>query len=500
MNNFARIVAMRKPIEGQIRLGETDISNLVFDPKSRDDIPQLLRGLQSVYCNPKLRAEVFAILERRLGLSDKGRPGLSLWQVFVLAMLRANCAWDYDRLKNMADHHDDIRAMLGVGAWDLQTRFPLQTLKDNVHLLTEEALVEIGAVAARAGQSLLKKKAAVDGRCDSFVVETDVHYPTDATLLWDAVRKLVTLTARLADDLGLPGWRQWAHQLKKLRKLLRTCQSVRHSTSKDEAKREAQAGRLLAAVDDYVAKAVELVVKAKGALDAVTCPDLATMALVGEIERFVGFADHQAALVQRRCLQGEAIPHAEKLFSLFEPDTEWISKGKAGVPQELGLRVCVLQDQFGHILAHKVMVGRLDVDVAVEMVERAKAACPELRSCSFDKGFWSPENLARLEELLDLVVLPRKGRATGADKERESSLEFIKARRAHSAVESDINALGRHGLDRCYDHGLEGFKRHVAMAVTARNFQKLGDTLQRQEVEWLRRSEAIKAGLAKRAA
>ena len=324
-----------------------------------------------------------------------------------------------------------------------------------------------------------------------------MHFPTDANLLWAAVRKAVMLTARLAAELGLPGWRQWSHQLGELKKLLMACQRIRHSSSKAEAKKEAQAKRLRGAVGDYAAKAVDLAARAKGTLEALECPDPATMLLVGEIERFVGFAEHQADLVYRRCVLGEAIPHEEKLFSLFEPWTEWISKGKAGVPQELGLRVCVLQDQFGYILSHKVMEGLVDVDVAVEMVAAAKAAFPELRSCSFDKGFWSPENLEALQRLLGLVALPKKGKPTEADRERESSLKFLAARRRHSAVESDINALGNHELDRCHDQGLGGFKRYVAMAVVARNLQKLGDALQRREAERLRRSEAIKAGLAR---
>jgi hypothetical protein len=70
--------------------------------------------------------------------------------------------------------------------------------------------------------------------------------------------------------------------------------------------------------------------------------------------------------------------------------------------------------------------------------------------------------------------MPKKGRLSVADKDRESAAEFVDARQQHSAVESAINALGVHGLDKCRDHGIEGFKRYVALAVVTRNIQCFG--------------------------
>ena len=135
-------------------------------------------------------------------------------------------------------------------------------------------------------------------------------------------------------------------------------------------------------------------------------------------------------------------PHAEKVFSFFEPHTEWISKGKAGVPVEFGIRVCVLQDQFGFTLHHQVMVRQTDDKVTVPMAEEAKKRFPELTQVSYDKGFWSPDNLVKLEAFLDLAILPKKGKLSAEDKRRETHPEFIRARKKHSAVESDINASG----------------------------------------------------------
>jgi hypothetical protein len=94
--------------------------------------------------------------------------------------------------------------------------------------------------------------------------------------------------------------------------------------------------------------------------------------------------------------------------------------------------------------------------------------------------------------LLDNCVLPRKGRLSAINQEIENSEDFQKARRKHSAVESSINALENHGLDKCPDHGIEGFKRYVALAVVARNIQIVGELLQKKEVKRLQREKRKK--------
>ena len=88
---------------------------------------------------------------------------------------------------------------------------------------------------------------------------------------------------------------------------------------------------------------------------------------------------------------------------------------------------------------------------------------------------------------MNRVILPRKGRLSAANREIENSEEFREARRKHSAVESSINALENHGLDRCPDHGIEGFKRYVSLAVLARNIQILGHVIQQKKLKELQR-------------
>jgi hypothetical protein len=133
--------------------------------------------------------------------------------------------------------------------------------------------------------------------------------------------------------------------------------------------------------------------------------------------------------------KGETIPHHEKAFSIFEEHTEWINKdkGKAGISQELGLKVCIVKDQFGFILHHRVMQKETDNQIAVPIIEETKSRVPALASCSFHKGFDSPSNQEKLAGMLDRVALPRKRKLSAINKEIENSAQFIAARHKHSA-------------------------------------------------------------------
>jgi hypothetical protein len=136
------------------------------------------------------------------------------------------------------------------------------------------------------------------------------------------------------------------------------------------------------------------------------------------------------------------------------------------------------------------MLQQTDDKVAVVMVQETKDRYENLIGCSFDRGFYSLENKRQLAEIIDYVVLPKKGRLSVKEKETEQSEEFVESRRKHSAVESSINALENHGLDRCLDHGLHGFERYVALSVLARNIQILGHLIQQKELKGQKRRKA----------
>ena len=123
--------------------------------------------------------------------------------------------------------------------------------------------------------------------------------------------------------------------------------------------------------------------------------------------------ERQIDQIRRRVVFDEKIAHKEKVFSIFQPHTEWISKGKAGVAQELGLAVCVHKDQFGFILHHRVMQQQTDDKVAVVMVQETKDRYENLFGSSFDRGFYSPENKSQLAANIRLRCSTQKGSSIG---------------------------------------------------------------------------------------
>jgi hypothetical protein len=488
---------MRKVINLQMEFWKRDIINIEFDLQSRDEIPNLLMGLQHIYRTTVIRKKVFNVLKQIVPKKshDTGRPGMDLWKVLVLGTLRLNCNWDYDKVHEMANNHDKLRQMLGHGKMDFDAAYALQTIKDNVSLLTPQILDEINQIVVQAGHDLILKNKdnKLKGSCDSFVVETDVHYPTDTNLLFDAIRKMISLIAIICSEIGITAWRQNHHNILKAKRLLRGIQRLKRSTSKDDVKKIQRDKFIVREHQNYIDVCQDFVLKAKETIRILR--ELRILSLsqdlrLSAVEEFICHAERQIDQIRRRVIFDEKIPHEEKVFSIFEPHTEWISKGKAGVPQELGLSVCVLKDQYGFILYHQVLEQQTDDKVAVEMAQGAKDRFPNLDGCSFDKGFYSPDNKRRLGNILDYVILPKKGRLSAKDKEIEKSKEFVSSRRKHSAVESSINALENHGLDRCLDHGLHGFKRYVALSVLARNIQILGHLLQQKELRRQKRRKA----------
>jgi IS5 family transposase len=485
---------MRDLQNTQLQLGKVDISKIKFDERSRDDIPKILKGLQHIYINSTIRDAVFKILEKNIlsGVDkNNGRPGMELWKIFVLGVLRLDLNCDYDRIRELANHHNIIRAMLGHPKED-EFSYQIQTLKDNVKLLTPELLEEINQVVVQAGHILLKKKEneALHGRCDSFVVETNVHYPTDINLLFDAMRKIIRLTARLSEAYQQSEWRQSDYNIRHLKRLMRIAQNKKRIQGKTEEQKEKRDKMIAKAHQEYLVVVKKYLEKACGTLQLLEEQGLKKItdaALIGDIKHFVSHANRQIDQIHRRVLQGETIPHQEKVFSIFEPHTEWICKGKAGVPVELGLRVCILEDQHQFILHHRVMENETDDQVAIPMVEETQVRFSDLASTSFDKGFHSPVNQNVLSMKLDLLALPRKGKLSKTAAIIEGSEAFRKARRKHSAVESAINSLEVHGLDYCPDRGLYRFKCYVALAIASHNIHRIGAILQKREEQRLQR-------------
>ena len=260
---------MREVHRRQFELGQTPIGEIWIDPKSRDDIPAVLKGLQHIWCDEELRARLFDLLDEHvLPGTDRtvGRPGMELWRILVLSVLKQGLGCDFDRLHDLSNHHATVRAFLGHSEFGDKTYYEYQTVVDNVWLLTPELLSAVGRLVVESGHAVARKRpgAPLRGRCDSFVVETDVHYPTDVNLLWDAMRCLVRETGRSAGRHGIGGWRQWRHQSRLVRRLFHKVRGTR------------RAKRFPARVRAYLAHCGELVARATLSMAAENVPFVAT--------------------------------------------------------------------------------------------------------------------------------------------------------------------------------------------------------------------------------
>ena len=159
---------MRNVIELRRPPGSVPIEEIKLNAKSRDDTPALLIGLQAIYKDEATRAELFSLLDAHVlpdRRRDTGRPGMDLWAVLVMGVLKQGLRCDYDRLQDLVNAHAKIRQMLGHGSFD-ESEYEIQTIRDNVELMTPELLREAGQLVARtdAKPSGKKRGAALVGR------------------------------------------------------------------------------------------------------------------------------------------------------------------------------------------------------------------------------------------------------------------------------------------------------------------------------------------------
>jgi len=487
---------MRQVSDIQFRFGQVDISEIEFDEKSRDELPKILKGLQHIYITPEIRKEVFKELESAIPQNvdkKKGRKGMDLWRVLVLAVVRLGCNYNYDRLVEQANEHSTLRKMLGHtdSQWDGGYKYNLQTVKDNVKLLTPELLQKISDIVVGAGHGMLskKKRETLHASADSFPVHTNVDYPTDAKLLSDCLRVAANMSKDLSERLHITGWRKLKQNTTKLRSIKNKIarEKKRHGDDRDD--------KIKASYQDLLDHAEFIIKRIESNIETIINinTDIFVFAQIFILQDWLSEANRQIDQIIRRVFKGEVIPHSEKIFSVFQRHTKWIVKGKAGIFVELGVPVAIVKDQHGFILNHQVMETGQDVDVCISLTELAKQKYPAIKSCSYDKGFWSKDNYNSLTNIIENPVLPKKGRLNKEEKERESDKEFIRLRKHHPSVESAINGLNHSSLDRCPDSGIHGFKRYVGLGVLARNLQTLGNMILEKEAKRKRRKKARKS-------
>ncbi len=223
---------------------------------------------------------------------------------------------DFDRLANLASNHRDMRRLAGLS--DVLNPAPISaaTLANNLSLLTDDVLTQINRAIVRLGHKAVghSMDVGLQARGDSFVVETDVEYPTDLRLLWDAIRAAIQQPVRLCKLLGVAGWRQVRHWLRALKKAWQKASRIRrHHTLYATVIRA-----YLKRADHLIRKLADIRVELDTAYAGL---------LLEKSDAYVGYAHLLRDQVERRLLKGETIPQDKKIFSVFEPHTRWIAKG-----------------------------------------------------------------------------------------------------------------------------------------------------------------------------
>lgn len=470
---------MRKAFSTQQRLDCQTIPEVTLNLNCRDEIVPILAGLQHVYSQSSLRDEILELIARDINehsRNDCGREGLDYWHITVLAATRLGCNLDYDKLQDLAEQHRALRQIMGIGDWQEQIDFNWRRIRDNVCLLKPDT---IGAIsycivdeAYRLDPDAVKRQ-----RADSFVVETNIHYPTESSLIVDGVRKVVELCTKLSEIYDITGWRQHQQLLKKVKQTARQIARISSRKGANYKKRlQMQYRKLLGRAEVIISRAKETceTLQDEYEIDSLSVPTIA------QIKLFTERTEQVCDTARRRVLEGETVPNKDKLFSMFEPHTQLYRRGKAGQENQFGRLVLIYEDAAGFISHHHVMPrDAQDQDVAVEQTrklqERLKNRVEEI---SFDRGFHSPDNQEQLAELVALVCLPKPGRKQAVEQAESASVKFHQAKQRHSGVESAIGALqSGNGLKRCRDESEVGFERYVALAVLGRNIHALGKRL-----------------------
>ncbi|MCI0692248.1 ISNCY family transposase [candidate division KSB1 bacterium] len=477
---------MRQAIVLQMKLDAPAIGKIEFDLNSRHELEPILLALKHIHENPQLLKKILKLIAKDV-LGDRddqlGCPGLLYWEILVLAAVRNGCNLDFDALLDLANEHRKLRYMLGVGEWE-NKRYTRSTLQENLAKLTEETLREISNLIVAEGHQLVPK-AIEKVRGDSVVVQANIHYPTDANLVVDGVRKVVSFTKKLGQLFSLSNWRKTNSRQKKVKQLHRQIQQAcRSKKPAQQAKAKPLYNELLMVASEIVTNAFDFKEKLSfNRLNSVASQHLANK-LADELDFYIAATLYVSDIAERRVLNGEKVPHTEKIFSIFETHTEMINRGKAPDPWEFGHLLYLVEDQAHFIVDFRILEnGITEADILLPQMRQLQRRSKEkIKSASFDQGFYTPKNLKGLRKIVEVACLPPKGQPSDKVKEQQSTPAYRVSRRRHAGIESAIHALvWGNGLVRCPDKGWAGYRRYVALGIVGRNLQTLGTILLKRE-------------------
>jgi transposase, IS5 family len=410
-------------------------------------------------------------LIRGLNEPDKGRRGLTASQTLRALVLMRLKNWDYRELRERIADGITLRRFTDFYCEKVPKH---DAFNRSFNRLTPATLKAINDLVVEAAVKLgLEEGSKL--RVDTTVVETDIHHPTDNTLLWDVVRVLTRLLGRLAKALGL---RRIAGFRNRSRAAHRRMYEIQRMTTRQ---RQGKGSRQTATYRALISIAEEVVAGARKALDdtaAMRAKDPLTAlkieALRDEIAHYCDLGTRVIAQARRRVLDGEQVPTSEKIYSIFEPHTDLIKRGKVRTPVEFGHKVFLAESAKGLVTQYKVLKGNPSDEVHVapslRLHRRAFRRAPHLYGA--DRGFFSEQNVAAcVRGAVETVCIPQRGGTKTPQRQAyERSAEFKQGQRFRAGIEGRISVLMRgRGMKRCRAEGAERFAVFVGAAVLANN-------------------------------
>jgi len=408
-------------------------------------------------------------------IENLGASGMTAWQVLVAVVLRQTMNMTYDDLEFNFNTNDFIREFLEIPLCDKEL-FSYSRLAKNCRKISPETIQAIDYAVVKLSIDM----GFEDGkniRSDSFACQTNIHHPSDAKAIQDGCNKILKLCVSISE--GKDGWRQNDYWRKKIKTLVRNLSGSKRSKIKDEnLKKE----NIKKAYQELIKKSRQFLEKSFKVLEL----PLTGTTDHNELSYYMSCLDMVLDLAEKRAINGEKIDKVEKIFSIFEPHTELIHRGKFPTPIEYGHRVIVSEGKSGMILDHKVMEnGVLDQEEFFPLIERLKEKYGKIKVLSLDKGYNSKElnqmSKSDIADDIETLILPSKGYKNKSIKEHESKKSFVKLRMWRAGVEACIGTLMKaHGADKCRDKFYRGFCRWISACVLSRNLITLGNLILEQ--------------------
>ena len=418
--------------------------------------------------HPELVERVRQDLERGLKNARTGRSGLTAPQVLRSLTLQRVKNWDYRELRERIADGYTLRQFTGFYTQPVPKHDAFQRAFNRLIPQTLQALNE-SVVQAAVTLGLEEGKKL---RVDTTVVETDIHYPTDSTLLWDTVRILTRLVGRLDEALpqGVEGFTN------RVRSARRRMQEIERLTPKERHEQQVPKYRqLIRTTEQVVQNARAVLQQTQGAQDL-------ELLLRAEIAHYCQLGQRVIDQARRRVLEGEQVPTPEKIYSIFETHTDLIKRGKPRQPVEFGHKVFLAESAHGLITQYRVLDGNPSdedhVPPSLQCHQETFGRAPELYGG--DRGFHNEHNQQACQQAgVRLPCIPQRGgKKTLERKTYEKSRAFKQGQRFRAGIEGRISVLFRgRGMKRCRLEGRERFELLVGAAVLANNLLRIADLL-----------------------